>query len=62
MKRLTTHELRQRIDALDTLRLTRRLTAAEQAEADNLGHRLYMRAYRGCRIPAPVLPAQGARP
>jgi DnaJ-domain-containing protein 1 len=31
---------------LDTLRLSRRLTPSEAAEADNLAQRLYMREFR----------------
>lgn len=32
---------------LDAIRLRRRLTAAEAAEADNLAQRAYFRAWRG---------------
>ena len=39
-------ELRQRIKQLDELRLQRSLSDAEQAEADQLSMRLYMREWR----------------
>lgn len=37
---------RRRSAELDALRLSRRLTAEEQAEADNLADRAYYRAWR----------------
>lgn len=37
---------RQRSEELDNIRLQRRLTDPEQAEADTLAHRLYMRQWR----------------
>jgi len=36
----------QRSAELDAIRLTRKLTAEEQAEADRLADRAYMRAWR----------------
>lgn len=43
-------ERRARADELDQLRLQRRLTAEEAAEADRLAHCLYMRLYRQQRL------------
>lgn len=39
-------EQRERMRALDTVRLERRLTGPEQAESDRLTQALYMREYR----------------
>lgn len=44
--RISPAEVARRIDALDRLRLTRPLTDAEKAEADNLASRQYQRVYR----------------
>lgn len=56
-RHLSTAQLRRRIDQIDALRLTRLLTAEERAEADNLAHRLYMRAWRD----EPLPPARAMR-
>ncbi|WP_068091044.1 hypothetical protein [Novosphingobium rosa] len=45
-RRMSPAEVARRIDALDTLRLSRPLTDAEKAEADNLASRQYQRVYR----------------
>lgn len=39
-------EQRRRVAELDAIRIDRRLTGEEQAEADRLTQRLYMRVYR----------------
>lgn len=51
MRRLTVPEQLQRTRELDEIRIKRRLTEAEAAEADRLAHCAYMREWRaqnGC--------------